>query len=61
MAISLSENGNWHNYIIYEKNNDDDYSAFTKADGATCYIHDVKKKVTKMGGTDILVYIDLHL
>ena len=58
VAISLSVNQDWHNYIIYEKNNADDYSAFTKFfnDTVTHYVKNVKTRVREMEGTDILVY-----
>ncbi|MGO9014033.1 MAG: hypothetical protein ACLQF0_03545 [Dissulfurispiraceae bacterium] len=59
VAISLEVKGGWHNYIIYKKNADGEYSACTKCYRDTCFTHNVKARVEAMGGTDILVYTEL--
>jgi len=55
VIISLASNGGFHMYIIYEENNSE-YRAVTKIGKRTEVIDDVKTRVRKIFGTDILVY-----
>lgn len=48
---------NYHNFIIFRKNVDDNYDALSKEGPNTISLNDVKKWVEYLNGTDILTYI----
>ena len=55
VVISLEAVGGTHNYIIYFKNEKNDYTAISKHAGISI-IDDVKVRVREMQGTEILTY-----
>lgn len=57
VIVSLAVAGGWHMHVIYAQESDGDFLAVTKNGfGQTEYIESVKRVITEMGGTDILVY-----
>lgn len=63
VAIALPEGchkgcfgGNFHNFIIFRKNDHNDYEALSKDWEKTILLYNVKYWVRKLGGTDILTY-----
>ena len=57
VVISLEVAGGWHMHVIYGKDSEGDFKAVTKNGcGLTENIESVKRIVTDMKGTDILVY-----
>lgn len=57
VIISLAVAGGWHMHVIYDQDADGDFLAVTKNGfGQTEYVESIKRIVTEMKGTDILVY-----
>jgi hypothetical protein len=65
VIISISHDGHWHDFVIYDHGADGEYRAVSKAfradqsvrdDSDTWRRSDIRKKVTEMTGTDILTY-----
>jgi hypothetical protein len=56
VAVSLDVTIGWHMYIIYEIDTRGEYLAVSKRGKETIFEDSVKKIVTRMKGTDILIY-----
>ena len=57
VIIALAVNGDFHNFVIYDRTVTGEYEATSKTvGGGTWNRSDVKCKVTQMSGTDILTY-----
>jgi len=57
VIVSLAVAAGWHMHVIYGQDSDGDFLAVTKNGyGQTEYIESIKRVVTAMKGTDILVY-----
>lgn len=56
VVVSLSVNGGWHMYLVFDKGDDGNYEAVTKYGKDSFYIKYVKQYITKDEGCDILTY-----
>lgn len=58
VIVSLERNPNWHMYVVHAYDpTTDEFAAITKeCNGPGKQILDVKRRITQMGGTDILTY-----
>lgn len=63
VIITLDSGPNYHNYIVYDRENDSTYKLLTFFHGNpnpfTSSVN-LKQRVSQMGGTDILTYEEIH-
>lgn len=56
VIVSLVSGSGWHMYVIYDEDADGDFLAVSKVGAKTIEAQHVKKIITKMKGTDIMIY-----
>jgi hypothetical protein len=56
VIVGLPSPGGWHNWVIYDEDENGEFLAVSKAGAATIEERQVKRVITKMQGTDLGTY-----